>query len=72
MVATELELRYQLADRLGAITPEQAFHLCYARELLQRARTQLAKEASQAGRDALYAALEPYLALDPEPGRLWG
>ncbi len=65
----ELELRY-LADRLGAITPEQAFHLCYARELLQRARAQLAKEASQAGRDALYAALEPYLALDPEPGRL--
>ena len=69
MAGDELETRY-LNDRLGTVTPEQAFHLCYARELLQRARTQLKKEAIQAGRDALYAALEPYLAMEPEPGRL--
>ena len=65
----DLEARY-LIDRLGAIAPEQAFQLCYARELLQRARSRLAKEANEAGRGSLYTALESYLALEPEPGRL--
>jgi hypothetical protein len=65
----ELETRY-LNDRLGVVAPEQAFHLCYARELLQRARARLAKEAGEFGRGALFGLLEPYLALEPEPGRL--
>jgi RNA polymerase sigma-70 factor (ECF subfamily) len=65
----ELEARY-LNDRLGAIAPEQAFHLCYARELLQRAHSRLAKEANEAGRGKLYNDLEPFLAMEPEPGRL--
>ncbi len=65
----ELETRY-LNDRLGVIAPEQAFHLCYARELLHRARARLAKEAGEVGRGALFGMLEPYLALEPEPGRL--
>ena len=42
------------------------------RELLQRARTQLAKEASGLVAMHCMPALEPYLALDPEPGRLQG
>jgi RNA polymerase sigma-70 factor (ECF subfamily) len=65
----ELETRY-LNDRLGTVAPEQAFHLCYARELLQRARVRLAREAGEAGRYALFGMLEPYLAQEPEPGRL--
>lgn len=65
----ELETRY-LNDHLGTVAPQQVFHLCYARELLQLARARLQKEAGEAGRGALYTALEPYLALEPEPGRL--
>lgn len=49
-------------------TPERAFERAWAAHVLERARARLAAEQAQAGKEALWRALEPYLAAVDERG----
>jgi RNA polymerase sigma-70 factor (ECF subfamily) len=63
----DLERRYAAEGEAGA-APETAFHRDFAREVLARAQQRLLNEAAQAGRQALYDHLSPYLAREPAHG----
>ena len=60
----ELERRYG-AEAEPGLSPEAAYHRDFAREVLARAQQRLHAEAAQAGREALYTQLAPYLAREP-------
>jgi RNA polymerase sigma-70 factor (ECF subfamily) len=64
----ELERRY-LAEAEPGLAPHAAFHRDFAREVLARAQHRLFLEATQAGRESLYAHLSPFLAREPAPGQ---
>lgn len=52
----------------GAQSPEQAFNHAWMVTLLEQATGRLEREARQAGREALYRRLAPYLVETPDPG----
>ena len=60
----DLESRYQRDNGSGAQSPEQAYQLGFALELLARACDRLRAEAGQTGRLDMYDALQPFLAID--------
>jgi RNA polymerase sigma-70 factor (ECF subfamily) len=62
-----LEARYRAETPAGA-TPERAYQQSYASEVLTRAHARVRAEAVQAGRDAMFDRLQPYLAEEPGPG----
>jgi RNA polymerase sigma-70 factor (ECF subfamily) len=68
---SDLEARYlqDLADAESK-TPEQAYEHAFALEVIARALRRLRSEAQRAGHEAMYAALEPFLAREPVPGEL--
>jgi len=59
----DLEQRYE-RDNDRTQSPEQAYQLGFALELLARACERLREEAGQTGRLDMYDALQPYLAID--------
>ena len=63
----ELEARYREEAALGR-TPEQNYQRIYALEVLGNALARLRSEATQAGRLAMFDALERWLSQDPAPG----
>jgi RNA polymerase sigma-70 factor (ECF subfamily) len=67
LAPAELERRYA-AEAESGIAPEGAFHRDFAREVLARAQQRLLNEAAQAGRQALYDHLSPFLAREPAQG----
>lgn len=64
----ELEARYRNEAATG-LTPEQTYQRSYALEVLGSALARLRAEAAQAGRQAMFVAMEPYLSADPAPGQ---
>jgi RNA polymerase sigma-70 factor (ECF subfamily) len=64
----ELEQRYA-AESDATAAPEKLFHRDFAREVLARAQQRLHNEAAQAGRQALYDHLSPYLSREPAQGQ---
>jgi len=62
-----LERRRAREDPDGG-SPELALQRGVALELIARAMQRIEKEASQAGRLPMFAALQPFLASDPLPG----
>jgi len=62
----DLELKYQ-RDNGGAQSPEQAYQVGFALELLSRASDRLREEAGQTGRLDMFDALQPFLAIDLQP-----
>lgn len=67
--AARLEARTN-SELVRALSPEQAFQCGFALELLDRALQRLRQEATQAGRAAMFDALEPFLAQEPRAGEL--
>src|SRR5688572_14575285 len=67
LAPAELERRYAAEIEPG-LAPEAAYHRDFAREVLARAQQRLLNEAAQAGRQALYDHLSPYLAREPAHG----
>jgi hypothetical protein len=63
----DLELRYQ-RDHANVTSPEQAYQLSFALEVLGRAFKRLRSEAHKSGHVDMYAGLEPFLGNDPPPG----
>ena len=63
----EMEAR-QRTEAAFAGSPEQALRRGFALEVIARARDRLRGEASEAGRLAMYEAMERYLTCDPLPG----
>lgn len=63
----ELERRYQEECAAG-LTPEQTYQRSYALEVLASALERLRREAAEAGRQAMFQALEPWLSAEPAPG----
>ena len=67
-VPTELlEARYR-AETPPTATPELAYQQGYASEVLARAFARVRAEAVQAGREAMFERLQPYLSAEPGPG----
>ncbi|HEY6894046.1 MAG TPA: hypothetical protein VI258_07760, partial [Rhodanobacteraceae bacterium] len=64
--ADPLEARYA-RDAAHAGSPSEAFQRGFAVDVLLRAFTRLRDEAEATGHGAMYAALAPYFARDPEP-----
>jgi len=62
----DLELKFQ-RDSGGAQSPEQAYQVGFALELLSRASDRLREEAGQTGRLDMFDALQPFLAIDLQP-----
>lgn len=62
-----LEARYRDEAAAGR-TPEQQYQRGYALEVLARALARLQREAAEAGRDALFQTLSPWLSSEPAPG----
>jgi hypothetical protein len=65
--AHELERRY-LEECASGLTPEQTYQRSYALEVLASALQRLRREATDAGRLAMFDALEPWLSVEPAPG----
>jgi hypothetical protein len=65
----ELEARYQREAGAG-LTPEQAYQRGYALEVLASALARLRLEAEQAGRRAMFDAMQPWLGSEPPPGQI--
>lgn len=65
----EMEAR-QRSEGGFAGSPEQALRRGFALEILASALDRLRAEASEAGRSALFEALERFLTTDPQPGEL--
>jgi hypothetical protein len=63
----EMEAR-QRTEAAFAGSPEQALRRGFALEVIARARDRLRGEAREAGRLAMYEAMERYLTSDPLPG----
>ena len=63
----EMEARY-LRDHVRPGSPDHAFQRSFALEVLHRAMGRLREEVGQTGRMDMFAALEPYLAREPEAG----
>ncbi len=63
----ELEARQQTEPTDGE-SPEQSMQRGFALEVIGHARARLREEARQAGRLAMYEAMERYLGAEPEPG----
>ncbi|GAB3515354.1 hypothetical protein [Pseudoxanthomonas daejeonensis] len=66
--AAELESRHR--QEPGTLRPAHAFQRSYALALIEGAYRRLQREASQAGREAMFEALAPYLGAEAEPGAL--
>jgi RNA polymerase sigma-70 factor (ECF subfamily) len=64
----EFEERLQ-ADASIANVPDLAFQRSFALEVLTLAFNRLRREAQSARRAEMFAALEPFLYVDPSPGR---
>jgi RNA polymerase sigma-70 factor (ECF subfamily) len=64
-----LEARYQ-RDAMPGRSPEQAYQRNYALEVLAAAHARLRQEAMQAGRSAMFEAMEPLLGVEPVPGQM--
>jgi RNA polymerase sigma-70 factor (ECF subfamily) len=64
----DMEARYKTEPTHG-MTPEQAYHRGYALEVLGNAMARLRREATEAGRQAMFEALVPWLGSDPGPGQ---
>lgn len=65
--AALLEQRHQ-AEGLAPASAEAGFRRSFALEVLSRALNRLRREARQAGREAMFDRLEPYLTVEPGPG----
>jgi hypothetical protein len=65
----ELEARYQTDAGQGR-SPEQSYQRNYALEVLAGALARLQQEAVQAGRGAMFAAMQPLLGTEPVPGQI--
>ena len=63
----ELESRYQ-RESSPVLTPEQSYQRSYALEVLAIALARLRSEALQAGRLAMFEAMQPWLSAEPAPG----
>lgn len=63
----EAERRYLEAPAPG-LTPEQVFDRRWAATLFENSLARLAAEHAAAGKDALFAALQPFLTTQPEAG----
>jgi RNA polymerase sigma-70 factor (ECF subfamily) len=63
----DMEPRYQ-RDHTPAGSPDRAFQRAFALEVLHRAMRRLREEVLQTGRMDMFAALEPFLARDPDAG----
>ena len=64
----ELEARHQ-REQVSGLTSEQAYQRSYALEVLGSAMLRLRREAAQAGHQAMFEAMEPYLGAEPAPGQ---
>jgi RNA polymerase sigma-70 factor (ECF subfamily) len=64
----EFEARLQTEAGVSG-APDVAFQRSFALEVLALGSKRLRKEATDARRIDMYAALEPYLGVDPPPGR---
>ena len=62
-----LEHRHRAEGALPA-SADTGFRRSFALEVLGRAHVRLRREAQQAGREAMFDALEPCLTTDPPPG----
>jgi RNA polymerase sigma-70 factor (ECF subfamily) len=62
-----LEQRH-LAEGTAPANAEVGFRRSFALEVLSRALNRLRREAQQAGREAMFERLEPYLTVEPGPG----
>lgn len=62
-----LEARLR-SDAGAALSPERSLHRGFAVDLLGAARLRLEREAREAGRLAMFDALQPFLGREPEPG----
>lgn len=60
----QLEARHRL-DNAGISAPAQAFQRSYACEIIAGALAHLQQEAAHAGHQDMYAALLPYLGVEP-------
>lgn len=69
LAVAEIEARHQRDLALG-LSQEQAFQRSYALEVLGTALARLQREAEQAGRLAMFAAMEPFLSAEPAPGQM--
>ena len=69
MTTAELETRYR-RDLAVGMTPEQTYQRSYALEVLASALGRLRREADQAGRLAMFEALQPWLSAEPAPGEI--
>jgi RNA polymerase sigma-70 factor (ECF subfamily) len=63
-----LEQRHR-AEGAAIASADTGFRRSFALEVLGRALNRLRREATQAGREAMFDALEPYLTADPLPGQ---
>jgi RNA polymerase sigma-70 factor (ECF subfamily) len=65
--AAVLEQRHR-AEGAAPASAELGFRRSFALEVLGRALNRLRREAAQAGREAMFERLEPYLTVEPGPG----
>jgi RNA polymerase sigma-70 factor (ECF subfamily) len=63
-----LEQRHR-AEGAAIASADTGFRRSFALEVLGRALNRLRREATQAGREGMFDALEPYLTADPPPGQ---
>ncbi len=63
-----LEQRHRAEGATGA-NADAGFRRSFALEVLGRALNRLRREATQAGRETMFEALEPYLTVEPGPGQ---
>jgi RNA polymerase sigma-70 factor (ECF subfamily) len=63
-----LEQRHR-AEGNALTSADQGFRRSFALEVLSRALNRLRREAQQAGREAMFEQLEPYLTVEPGPGQ---
>ncbi len=67
LLPPNLEPRY-LRDHADVASPTAAYERSFALEVIARALKHLQAEASRAGHQAMYTALEPFLGRDPGAG----
>jgi hypothetical protein len=65
----EMEAAYR-RDKDQGMTPEQSYQRSYALGVLASALQRLRDEAQQAGRGAMFDALERWLSAEPAPGEM--
>lgn len=68
-IPAELLERRHRAEGAAPVSADAGFRRSFALEVLGRALNRLRREATQAGREAMFEALEPYLTSEPPPGQ---